>query len=75
MSFLRDTTEKLYFYLTIICNIKGRVLNYTRIKLLYNIETKGIKFSSIILPSRITLQRYAQKVELIANNLCPVQQW
>jgi len=56
-------------------DMKGGVLNYTGIELLRNIEMKGIKFSSTILPSRTTLQRYARKVELIANNLCPVQHY
>ena len=54
-------------------DMKGGVLNYTGIELLRNVETKGIKFSSTMLPSRITLQRHARKVELIANDLCPVQ--
>ena len=54
-------------------DMKGGVLNHTGIELLRNVETKGIKFSSTMLPSRITLQRHARKVELIANNLCPIQ--
>ena len=36
-------------------NMKGGFLNYTRIELLSNIKMRGLKFSSAILPIRITL--------------------
>ena len=54
-------------------DLSGGILSYEAIKILRGVETGGVKFFRSIIPSTSELQRAANLVERVADELCPLK--
>ena len=54
-------------------NLSGGTLNLQVIELIRSVETKGIRFASLIFPSRASTELYSKHVEVVGDMICPYE--